>query len=553
LYNKKLNPALINIEADIEAVNRIPIVAYILEVVCRTTGMGFAAVARVTEDKWVACSVRDEISFGLVPGGELKLESTICHEIRQSGQGVVIDEVDKDEVFRHHHTPAMYGFQSYISIPIILRNGQFFGTLCAIDPRPAVLNTPEIRGMFNLYADLISFHLGIIDEITLSEEKLLEERKTAILQQEFNTVLSSTNKLLAEANAHLAETQQKLEQAIETGHMGTWSINPVSYQISMSPFIKDMFGFDKQQGRKIDEILPAVHPDYHQVLTDVIKNAIEKHQDSDVEFKINNLITGEPKWVRATGKLFLNAEGRAIEYSGVLMDITERKLDDLRKNDFIGMVSHELKTPLTSLSAYAQMLHTDATKKGDAFAANALDKVNKQVKKMTTMINGFLNISRLESGKISLIKQDFKLDKLITEMVAEISLTSPGHTINTELCECVTVHADEDKIGSVISNLLSNAIKYSPKGNLVDVKCSVIAGRVQISIKDEGMGIKPKDMEQLFDRYYRVETKHTAHISGFGIGLYLSAEIVKRHNGHIWVESESGKGSTFYFDLPLGV
>src|SRR5580698_6257109 len=129
-------------QTDIDAVENLAVVPTILEVVCRTTGMGFAAVARVTSERWIACSVRDEIAFGLKPGSELKLETTICHEIRQSGRPVTIDHVAQDATFHNHHTPALYGFQSYISIPIILRDGNFFGTLCAIDPKPAKVNNP---------------------------------------------------------------------------------------------------------------------------------------------------------------------------------------------------------------------------------------------------------------------------------------------------------------------------------------------------------------------------------------------------------------------------
>jgi GAF domain-containing protein len=129
--------------ADIDAIQRIGAVPRILDVVCRSTGMGFAAIARVTDDQWICCMARDEIAFGLKPGSELKLETTICNEIRQSHQAVVIEHVAKDATFSGHHTPAMYGFQSYISVPIILADGSMFGTLCAIDPRPARLS-PEI-------------------------------------------------------------------------------------------------------------------------------------------------------------------------------------------------------------------------------------------------------------------------------------------------------------------------------------------------------------------------------------------------------------------------
>jgi signal transduction histidine kinase len=175
--------------ADIAAVQGIAAVPRILEVVCRSTGMGFAAVARVTEDRWICCAVRDEIAFGLAPGGELKLETTICHEIRQSGQAVVIDSVADDITYCGHHTPAQYGFQSYISMPIILADGSFFGTLCAIDPRSARLNTPQTVGMFRLFAELIATHLDAAHRVATSEARLLGERETSELREQFIAVL----------------------------------------------------------------------------------------------------------------------------------------------------------------------------------------------------------------------------------------------------------------------------------------------------------------------------------------------------------------------------
>src|ERR1700733_335989 len=176
-------------QADIDAIGRIAAVPTILEVVCRTTGMGFAAVARVTEDRWVACSVRDEIAFGLEPGGELKVETTICNEIRQSFEPVVINHVAENAVYSRHPTPAMYGFQSYISMPIVLPDGTFFGTLCAIDPRPAKVENPETIGMFKLFAELIAFHLDAIERVASSEATLFDERKTSELREQFIAVL----------------------------------------------------------------------------------------------------------------------------------------------------------------------------------------------------------------------------------------------------------------------------------------------------------------------------------------------------------------------------
>ena len=174
---------------EVAALAGIDAVETILEVVCRTTGMGFSAVARVTEDRWIACAVRDEIGFGLDVGGELRVETTICDDIRQSGKLVVIEHVAQDEDFCAHPTPKMYGFESYISMPIFRSSGEFFGTLCAIDPRPARLRTPEILGMFKLFADLIAFHLDALDRLVEGETALRDEREIAELREQFIAIL----------------------------------------------------------------------------------------------------------------------------------------------------------------------------------------------------------------------------------------------------------------------------------------------------------------------------------------------------------------------------
>jgi len=176
--------------ADVAAISRIDAVASILEIVCRTTGMGFAAVARVTRDRWVACAVRDEIAFGLLPGGELDVKTTICDEIRDSGRAVVIDHVAEDKDFCNHHTPRTYGLQSYISMPIILPDGAFFGTLCAIDPHPARLNRPEVIGMFKNFAQLIAFHLDAQARAAKQDAALLDAQEAAKLREQFVAILA---------------------------------------------------------------------------------------------------------------------------------------------------------------------------------------------------------------------------------------------------------------------------------------------------------------------------------------------------------------------------
>lgn len=176
-------------QKDIHAVQRILAVPSILDVVCRATGMGFAAVARVTEDRWIACQVLDNVDFGLPAGGELKVETTLCHEIRQHHEVIAIDNVAEDKIYRKHHTPEIYGLQSYISVPIILPDGRFFGTLCAIHSKTARVNNPETIGMFKLFAELIAYHLDASDSLAEVQSDLVDERKNSELREQFIAVL----------------------------------------------------------------------------------------------------------------------------------------------------------------------------------------------------------------------------------------------------------------------------------------------------------------------------------------------------------------------------
>jgi signal transduction histidine kinase len=170
--------------ASVDLVRQLPAVPSILDVVCKTTGLGFAAVARVTRESWVACEVLDGIDFGLKPGGELRIETTICNEIRDHREIVVINDVSTDAVYTNHHTPALYGFQSYISVPIVLPDGSFFGTLCGIDPHPKDLSKPEITGMFRLFAELIAIHIDARSRLNASEAALAGERAKLLDSQE---------------------------------------------------------------------------------------------------------------------------------------------------------------------------------------------------------------------------------------------------------------------------------------------------------------------------------------------------------------------------------
>jgi signal transduction histidine kinase len=268
-------------QADIDAITAVAAIPTILDVVCRTTGMGFAVVARVTADRWVACSVRDGIAFGLQPGGELKIETTICQEVRQHGEPVIINNVAEDPVYCGHPTPALYGFQSYISIPIVLPNGTFFGTLCAIDPKPRMLATPEIIGAFRLFAELIAFHLDAHFRVTASEATLARERELSDLREQFIAVLGhDLRNPLAAVGAGLQLVTRRPERSAELVRQMEQSLS------RMSGLIDDVMDFARGRlGGGLALELDAAEP-LEPTLVQVVQELQSTHPDRRIDLVI---------------------------------------------------------------------------------------------------------------------------------------------------------------------------------------------------------------------------------------------------------------------------
>lgn len=348
----------------------------------------------------------------------------------------------------------------------------------------------------------------------------------------------------------IERVEESLRMSIEAADSGTYSINARTSEFFASPRLKELFGFRPDEDIPYEACMNQIREDYRSLASQMVQAAITHGERFELEYPVIGFHDERQRWLRGIGTLHHDSNGIDSYFTGIINDITEQKEDEQRKNAFIGMVSHELKTPLTSLSAYLQMLKSKAPKGDDDFTLRALDKSVNQVKKMTTMINGFLNVSRLESGKIHIDRRPFDIADLIKEVEEEVSVTVTSHITFFAPVNETLIIADRDKIGHVINNFISNAVKYSPARSTININCETVGNSAQVSVRDEGYGIKSEDQTKVFERYFRVET-NGAHISGFGIGLYLCAEIIQRHDGKIWVESEIGKGSTFYFSLPL--
>lgn len=477
----------------------------------------------------------------------------------------ILPELDNQEVFKQLDRVFTTGipFEARNQRLDLVVNGKSKTSYFNYNFTALINDAGEVYGVMNTAADVTDLVIAkqkleetsndvsaLNEELAATNEELAATNEELLVANEEHAVV---NNQLAEVNDKLILAQDELQLAINAASLGTFDLNPLTGRFVGNDLLKSWFGLQPDDEIELNKATDAIDEGDRDRVVAEIQNSLsyELGGDFDTYYTILNPLNPVPKIVRAKGKALFNEQHQAIRMSGVLQDVTEQRRDEQRKNDFIGMVSHELKTPLTSLTAIIQVLNSKLKNSEDSFISGALDKANIQVRKMSSMINGFLNISRLESGKIHLDKRDFSLETLIENMIAETQFSSPGYLISLSPCNPISVNADPDKIGSVISNLLSNAVKYSQKGTSIEVCCVIKDNDVEISVRDEGIGVKADDVKHLFDRYYRVNNPNYSHISGFGIGLYLSSEIIRQHKGEIWVESIPGEGSTFYFSIPL--
>ncbi|MEJ7558006.1 MAG: ATP-binding protein [Pedobacter sp.] len=336
--------------------------------------------------------------------------------------------------------------------------------------------------------------------------------------------------------------------ALDSANVGIWIMDANSGEFLSSIRTRTLFGHAPDEELGFEHAIQRVAKKHQKMVIKAVLNATQNKTNLYVECPVIFSSDHKQRWLSITGGFGSSGVGDGF-FSGIVVDITTQKQNEMRRSKFIGIVSHELKTPLTALKAYVQLLSNWAKKQKDSFTIGALSKVERQVKKMLSMINGLLSLSGAEAGKIHLTKKSFLISELVDEVIEETMFLTSSHKITRMPCEPIMVSADRDKIEQVLVNLLSNAAKYSSQDLPIEIVCADNNNFVEVAIKDHGMGIDSEDITQLFQPHYRVERAETESIAGFGIGLYLCAEIV-RHDGNIWVESELGKGSTFKFTLP---
>lgn len=360
-----------------------------------------------------------------------------------------------------------------------------------------------------------------------------------------------TEEALQKVTVQQEETLALLESLLKNAPVGFAFFDKEHRYIRINDTLAEINGIAAKDhiGRTIEELLPENATTVVPVLDTVVTS---KEPVLDLE------VTGEtPKepgitryWLTGFYPVFIG-KSRDVDFVGtVVIEITALKKLEQQKDEFLAVASHELKTPVTSIKAYAQVLQKLFKKKGDMQSFELITKMDAQINRLITLIADLLDVSKMQAGKLQLRLTNFDFAELVTEVVDEIQRTTIHHTIHTTLPERKMVYGDRDRIGQVITNLLTNAVKYSPHADSIVVKTHVDQETISLSVQDFGLGIPKEKQAKVFEQFYRVEGRKENIYPGLGLGLYISSEIIHRHGGTIGVESVEGKGSTFYFTLP---
>ena len=257
--------------------------------------------------------------------------------------------------------------------------------------------------------------------------------------------------------------------------------------------------------------------------------------------------SGTYRWHLAHALPFKDDEGKILAWFGVCTDIEDQKKDMEKKDEFISMASHELKTPVTSLKVFTEIMLMDAGNKSNKAELGMLKKMDKQINKLTRLIGDLLDVSKANSGQLSYDYEKVDFNELVKETLNVLELTS-SHKLEIKLAESVQIIADKNRLGQVITNLVSNAVKYSPNADKVVIYSEKSEDEIKLCVQDFGIGIPVAEQPKLFSRFFRV-SENT--YPGLGLGLYICKEIINRHSGTMNFESEEGKGSTFCFSIPF--
>jgi two-component system CheB/CheR fusion protein len=343
----------------------------------------------------------------------------------------------------------------------------------------------------------------------------------------------------------LQESEQRLTMALKYSKMAVWELDLADRSVTSSEGFDQLFGKteDKSwnQARLLELFLPEDRIKFGNLL-----DTIRPDENFDFQGRVRTF-EGLVKWINFQGRAEKTSAGKE-RLLGTMFDITRDKLAEREKDDFISIASHELKTPLTALNGALQLLERMKNAPTEKMPA-LLQQAGKSMQKVTTLVDELLNASRMNEGQLHLKKTKFNLSKAIEECCLHITAAGK-YRIITAGEKDIEIEADSERIQRVIVNFVNNAVKYAPSSNEILIRVDREPGNLRLSVIDKGPGIAADKLPHVFERFYRTD-EGGGQYSGLGLGLYISAEIIRKHGGQIGADSRPGEGSTFWFTLPL--
>lgn len=353
---------------------------------------------------------------------------------------------------------------------------------------------------------------------------------------------------LQDMNNRMDETNHRLLIAMEAGALGATEVDLATEIMSSNAQFKKLYGRGPDDLFNYPDLFESMLPEYRHDVRTMVSYAIANRSVYLTQYQVK-WPNGSTHWISEHGKARYNETGEADRMVCVVSDITETKAFEQRKDDFLSIASHELKTPITTLKASLQLLNRIKDKPTSPLHIKLIEQSTRSMEKMSLLIDDLLNVNSLNDGALRLNSSGCNLYNILAECCDHVRIEGKQELV-LEGDREIMVTADQPRIEQVVINFVNNAIKYAPESNQIVLKVERVSNMAKISVKDTGAGIDSSQIPFIFDRYYRIDRKGTSY-SGLGLGLYICAEIVKRHSGKIGVDSELGKGSTFWFSLPL--
>jgi PAS domain S-box-containing protein len=350
------------------------------------------------------------------------------------------------------------------------------------------------------------------------------------------------------AKQALEESEEFLRTITTATPTGLWMSDENGHITYVNQTWIDWTGipFEKHLGT---ERLNAIYEEDRNFVVEKFTEKMKERVTGDAEFRMKNA-DGVIHWYIATGKPQFK-EGIFTGYIGACVDISEQKQIQIQKDNFIAIASHELKTPVTSIKAYSQVLEMILAGKGENKEAAMVSKMGTQLNRLIDIINDQLDVTKLNSGKLQFNDVEFDFNPMVKDLIEDLQRTTRRHTIVEDFADTGTVFGDKERIGQVVTNFITNAIKYSPNSEKIIVHTSLKDDEVIVCVEDFGIGISENHQKKVFEQFYRVSGDMQHTFPGLGLGLYISSEIILREGGRIWVNSSPGEGSSFCFALPV--